>query len=168
MFGSRLRRDADDAAPYFSDAPALRFKGGNSTDTFPFQRHKLAIVSSPAKPVTTDWDELLGLIKQTGKTVQATEQRALTIASHAESMARDAVNELERAKQAVETARANEQSALERAQKAEDRAYQAERRALQAEDKASELETMFAQIRDALWADIIHPHISEPQTKAAA
>jgi hypothetical protein len=177
MFGSRHRRDVDAAAPYFDDDRPLTFKGVPS-----FQQHKFATVASQDRAMSTDWDDLLGLIKHTGKTIQATEQRALKIASHAENVAREAVNELQRAKQAAETARANEQSALQaaetakaneqsaldRAERAEDLALEAELRAREAENKASELETMFAQVRDALWADIIAPHASAPQMKAAA
>ena len=108
------------------------------------------------------------LILETGNAVRLTEQRALKIAAQAEIVARDAVDELQRAKQAAESAVAGERSALDRAERAEDRAFQAEFRANQAEARAAEAEAMFAQIREALWAHVLNPNSDESQSKAAA
>ena len=167
MFGSRVRRDSDvRAASFRSDPPSIT--RGKAADLLPFQARKLASAPSQENSADGDWDTLLGLIRETGNAVRVTEQRALKIASHAEMVARDAVNELERAKQAAETAGASEQSAVDRAERAEERAFQAEFRASQAEARAAEVETMFAQIREALWAHILNPQSAESQSKAAA
>ncbi len=166
MFGSHLRRDAD-LSPSGGD-PRASVRDGNAANLLSFQTRKPANAPSHPNSKQAEWDTLLGLILETGNAVRLTEQRALKIAAQAEIVARDAVDELQRAKQAAESAVAGERSALDRAERAEDRAFQAEFRANQAEARAAEAEAMFAQIREALWAHVLNPNSDESQSKAAA
>lgn len=115
-----------------------------------------------------EWEALLGLIREAGSAVRTVEQRALTIANQAEVVARGAVDELERAKQAAASAAASERAALERAEQAEDRAFQAEVRANHAEAKAAEAEALFAQVREALWAHVLNPHSEDREQRSVA
>ena len=166
MFGPRAARKAGGGPPSVGGNPTPIRSANNQPVLLPFQARK----SSQAQPTSlqAEWDALLQLIREAGSAVRTVEQRAVAIANQAEVVARGAVDELERAKQAAASATAGERAALERAEQAEDRAFQAEVRANHAEAKAAEAEALFAQVREALWAQVLNPHSEDREQGSAA
>src|SRR4051794_4281345 len=84
-----------------------------------------ATPKAPPQLLEGEWAELLNELREMHQSTSAAEERATRIATHAEGVARQAVEELSRLKEELDVRAAAEQEALRRVTEAEQRAFEA-------------------------------------------